>query len=209
MANGLLIRIRNLACLCGFSVLLSVAGCQDLPTLDIPSTEPFTSDETYLLPPVVVDGGSHCSDPTWTRGEDGICRSPRGSGGSTGSDGGAGSEWGGGGGESEACFGCDESTPDVEGDDNEIIDEIPDCTEPQQQNWAKAFCRAFLHPGRISGVHELRWTGCCNAVSHALKSGSTDSTFWRSDYCSSLNRWRETLEAGATWTSARSSQSAG
>ncbi len=52
----------------------------------------------YELEPIVVDGGNHCSNPDWTRGEDGVCRSSRGAGGTGGEGTGGGDGSGGGGG---------------------------------------------------------------------------------------------------------------
>jgi hypothetical protein len=95
---------------------------------------------TCQLVEVVATG---CTNPDWTMGEDGVCRSSRD--GTPDDTGGGGADWGGGGGGS----GGDVPGPTTASTNDDIAeqDTVPDCTQAQTTDWALAFCRSTRPAG--------------------------------------------------------------
>jgi hypothetical protein len=89
-----------------------------------------------------------CTNPDWTLGDDGVCRSSRD--GTYDGSGGGGGDWGGwdgGGGGGDG--GSGELGPTTESTNDEIApqDTVPNCTQAQTTNWANAFCRSTRPTG--------------------------------------------------------------
>ena len=65
----------------GFTLMMAalvLTACQDSPTASRPAPD-GGSTRIEMLDALVVTAETGCSDPTWTRGDDGVCRSARGS----------------------------------------------------------------------------------------------------------------------------------
>jgi hypothetical protein len=139
LENGMNGSLVGRSVLTGCFVII-LGGCENsaLPTEHV-------HRPAIVLPVVIVEGGSECSDPNYERDEWGMCR-PREKSGGGGSSSGNGGDPGGGSGSADG--GADaEPSPTNEGNDDVAHDPPPDCSQPQTDARGRACCRATVPEG--------------------------------------------------------------